>query len=184
MPLTCTRSHASVDRVLREHDHYFKERLSKANVKIKEELERIVADKQQKKIEMARKRIEGEELSNLLATMTLEDLSAYMSKQRTELASAQAGLEEKRTQGFHKVTAKTQKFMLEFDRFLDAYSGVVNIVMFVDAQYGGVACATLALLFSVRSSRNSHVLLTNRVQDCEDEGERRRSNYGCDAADV
>lgn len=86
--------------------------------------------------------------------MTLEDLLAYVSTQSAGLNSAQAALSRRRSKGAHKVSAKATKFMSEFERFLTAYSGIVNIVSLADAQYGGVACATFSLLFSVRLPHN------------------------------
>jgi hypothetical protein len=67
---------------------------------------------------------------------------------------AHVTLEERRSKGLHKVSAGTQKLLSEFGRFVDAYSGIVDIVMLVDLQHGGVACTTLALLFSVRLASN------------------------------
>ncbi|KAH7398261.1 hypothetical protein BKA66DRAFT_605371 [Pyrenochaeta sp. MPI-SDFR-AT-0127] len=169
LPLTHPRTFGSVNQVLREHHHYLEVRLTRANSRIKEELERIVASRQRKKSEVSRKHDEKEELSNLLVTMPLEDLSTYINNQTSGLASAKAGLEEKRSQGFHKVSAKAQKFMLEFDRFLDAYSGIVNVVKLVDAQYGGVASATLAILFStVKIKAKDEDAITGAMQQMSD----------------
>jgi hypothetical protein len=89
-------------------------------------------------------------LAAALDSMSLDDLSAYVASELSSLDTAHKGLEKRRFRGLHKVTARTQKFMTEFDRFVNAYSGIVNIVAMADAQYGGVACATLAVLFSVR----------------------------------
>lgn len=136
--------------MLREHNHDFKEKLARASAKVKGELGRLIEAKNQKKDEGALTRHNGEDLSDLLSAMSLEDLSAYVSRQVAGVNSAQAGLTERRSKGIHKSSTKATKFVSEFDRFLTAYSGIVNIVTLADSQYGGVACATLALLFSVR----------------------------------
>jgi hypothetical protein len=116
---------------------------------MKEELERIAKAGGRSKLEPAPGEVEPKDPLAMLKRMSLQDLSAYVSGQTEALNNAHVSLEEKRSKGLHKISSRTQSFVSEFDRFVNAYSGIVNIVMLVDAQHGGVACATLALLFSV-----------------------------------
>jgi hypothetical protein len=145
---------ACADQVLREHDSYLSGKLAKASTKIKQELKRIARAGKHDKAQVPSKKAEIEDVSVILETMTLEDLSTYVSNQTKALKDAHVTLEERRSKGLHKVSAGTQKFLSEFGRFVDAYSGIVDIVMLVDSQHGGVACTTLALLFSVRIAPN------------------------------
>ena len=85
-----------------------------------------------------------------LNEMSLETLSQYVRAETASLQGAKSDLDDKRTKGVHRAYARTEQFMVEFDRFLTVYSGVVNILSSADAQYGGVATAMLALLFAVR----------------------------------
>jgi hypothetical protein len=150
--LTDSRKRSSMDDMLHEHNQEFKRSLRKASARVKQELEEVVGQRQQKELNGNLKSTDKGDLPALLSTMSLEELSAYVGDQKAELHATQADLIAKRSKGFHKISAKSQKFASEFDRFLNAYSGIVQVVMLVDAQYGGVACATLALLFAVRAS--------------------------------
>ncbi|KAF2688251.1 hypothetical protein K458DRAFT_401613 [Lentithecium fluviatile CBS 122367] len=80
--------------------------------------------------------------------MPLEVLSRFVGAEAGAVREAKAGLDERRSKGVHGIASKSEKFILEFDRFLSAYSGIVNIVALADAQYGGVASATLTVLFT------------------------------------
>lgn len=90
-----------------------------------------------------------EELLRQLESMSLEDLSTMVHAETQSLQETDAQLALKRTKGVHKVAFRFQEFAVTFDRFLSAYSGVVDIMQTADAQFGGVACATLSLLFAV-----------------------------------
>jgi len=146
-------------QVLQGHVPYLLGKLAKMNTQVKQELGCIVR---------ARSRTSGSGLEDggdqVLATdltsMTLEDLAEHVSSRLETLNTAQAGLEKNRSKGLHKVSVKAQKFVSEFDRFLSAYSGIMNVVSLVDAQHGGVACATLALLFAVDIPLHNHLLTT------------------------
>lgn len=97
-------------------------------------------------------------MMDLLTSMPLETLGEYVKAETSALERAQSGLNQKRSTGIRRAYSSTQKFIVEFDRFLSAYSGIVEIVKSADQQYGGVAAATLSLLFSVStflSTRNS-----------------------------
>jgi len=137
-------------QVLREHNHFLSGKLAKASIRMKEELIRIARTGKHDQVETSTQKVGVEDISVMLETMSLENLSRYVSSQTQVLQDAHTNLQERRSEGLHKVTAGTQKFLSEFGRFVNAYSGIVDIVMLVDAQHGGVACATLALLFSVR----------------------------------
>jgi hypothetical protein len=137
--------------MLLEHKGYVEQQLKKMKSGTRQELERLVV-RSRRQTKASRSKPDGASLADVLDAMSLDDLSAYVVSELTLLSTAHEGLEKERSRGFHKVTAKTQKFMTEFDRFVSAYSGIVNIVALADAQHGGVACATLAVLFSVRHS--------------------------------
>jgi hypothetical protein len=62
---------------------------------------------------------------------------------------AQKGLLEERGKGVKKVAAKVEKFAITFAGFLDAYSGIVEVLKCADSQYGGLAYGTLSLFFIV-----------------------------------
>ena len=75
-----------------------------------------------------------------------------------ELASSELELAEakniiwsnNRKSGLRKVPALLQTFMTRFADFLEAYSGIVEIVKQADSQYGGLAYSTISLLLLVR----------------------------------
>ena len=55
----------------------------------------------------------------------------------------------RRKKGLRKFPALLQTFMTRFADFLEAYSGIVEIVKEADSQYGGLAYSTLSLLLLV-----------------------------------
>lgn len=57
-----------------------------------------------------------------------------------------------------KVSRNIQQFAAKFSGFLEAYSGIVEVVKGADQQYGGLAYGTLSLFFIVRK----HLLYSNR----------------------
>ena len=58
-----------------------------------------------------------------------------------------------------KVGKATQTFASNFSSFLQAYSGIIEIMKGADQQYGGVAYSALSLLLIVGiSSQKKHVL--------------------------
>ncbi|KAI4628387.1 hypothetical protein J4E80_002525 [Alternaria sp. BMP 0032] len=91
------------------------------------------------------------DLLQSLNAMPLDVLSTYVHKHAEDLGVAHTALDQKRSDGVRKAWSKTERFVMQFDRFLNAYSGILDIVKTADAQYGGVAGSTLALLFSVGS---------------------------------
>lgn len=56
---------------------------------------------------------------------------------------------KQREKGFRKIGANIQSVSITFAGFLEAYSGIVEIVKAADQQFGGLAYGTLSLLFSV-----------------------------------
>ncbi|KAI4938729.1 uncharacterized protein J4E92_000010 [Alternaria infectoria] len=88
------------------------------------------------------------DLLQSLNAMPLDVLSNYVHKHAEDLGAAHTTLDQRRSDGVRKAWSKTERFVMQFDRFLNAYSGILDIVKTADAQYGGVAGSTLALLFS------------------------------------
>jgi hypothetical protein len=96
-----------------------------------------------------------EYILNQLNSMPLEVLQAYVESESKTLKEAESHLEQKRSKGLHKIVLKAQNSLVTFDRFLTAYSGIVDILQGVDAQYGGVASATLSLPCAVSLPEHS-----------------------------
>jgi hypothetical protein len=136
--------------VLQDNKSYLGDRLPRLEKKIASELHRIIHSGKRSNGEGQQAQEEGQEdLLSQLNSMPLEILSAYIESETRRLKGAESDLKQKRSKGLHKAGAKVQEFAMVFDRFLKGYSGIVDIVMAADAQYGGVACATLSLLFAV-----------------------------------
>lgn len=91
---------------------------------MKEELERIAKAGGRSKLEPAPGEVEPKDPLAMLKRMSLQDLSAYVSGQTEALNNAHVSLEEKRSKGLHKISSRTQSFVSEFDRFVNAYSGL------------------------------------------------------------
>jgi hypothetical protein len=124
--------------------------LSKAGDGAKKELHRIVDPKRSGNSTYDALSSDGcRSLIEVLNEMPIEQLSQYVQAESASLQSAKSNLDDKRTRGIRPAYVKTERFISEFDRLLTAYSGIVNIVASVDAQYGGIATATLAVLFTV-----------------------------------
>ena len=78
-------------------------------------------------------------------------LTQYESA-NTELDLAQvrnSAWSAKRKKGLRKLPTLLQTFMTRFADFLEAYSGIVEIIKQADSQYGGLAYSTLSLLLLV-----------------------------------
>lgn len=54
-----------------------------------------------------------------------------------------------RREGARKIGKGLQSFLCRFSDFLEAYSGIVEMMKGADQQYGGLAYGTLSLLLSV-----------------------------------
>ncbi|KAJ2991767.1 hypothetical protein NUW58_g2399 [Xylaria curta] len=81
-------------------------------------------------------------------SLSLEQLSGYVNFTTNEMRDAGEELNQKRSSGFRKRANQLQDFAITFNRFLQAYSGIVSIVQNADSQYGNVAFAALSLLFA------------------------------------
>jgi hypothetical protein len=147
--LTFHSKHGTASNTIQEHARQYSLQLTKASARVRTALERIVSTARQDETTARGQQPDGDELLNRLNAMTLDELSAHVKTQISLLQSTQDGLQLRRAKGPHKASAKVQDFVLEFDRFLNAYSGIMSIVTLVDAQYGNVASATLSLLFAV-----------------------------------
>ena len=143
------RDKISAYLVLQNHSRWLKKKVPLLGPKIAGELSRIINVDNKKNTEVT-----GEnenrtvDLFHQLDELPLDALSAYVDTEVRALNSAQSDLSYQRAKGL-RASAKAESFVREFDRFLRAYSGVVNVLTSVDAQYGGVASSTLSLLFAV-----------------------------------
>jgi hypothetical protein len=93
-----------------------------------------------------------------LLSLNLSDLRKCVATELEELRRNQSDLDRRRQHGWRKITTGFQDFVITFDKFLEGYSGVVEIVKEADARYGGAATAMLAVLFAV--SLPNHQLCT------------------------
>jgi hypothetical protein len=89
------------------------------------------------------------EIRDQIKSIPLDELCGYVKEQMNKLQTANADLQMKRRSGWRRATTGFQEFAETFDRFLKAYSGIVDLAQLADAQYGGVAFATLSLFFAV-----------------------------------
>ena len=94
---------------------------------------------------------------NALALTNYEAASSEL-----ELAEAKnIAWSNKRNSGLRKFPALLQSFMTRFADFLEAYSGIVEIVKQADSQYGGLAYSTLSLLLLVSDGAMNRYHLTS-----------------------
>lgn len=135
--------------MLQNHGKYLTGKLHLLGPKITGELAQIIKSGNRTNRGAVAKHDVGEDLFRQLDELPLEVLSGYIDSEVGALHSARADLSHRRSKGAHKVSEKAQNFVIEFDRFLKAYSGIVDVLTSVDAQYGGVASTTLSLLFAV-----------------------------------
>lgn len=141
---------AACKDVLRDNRRYFAGLFPRLDKTVTTELSRILGDRKFSDQEQPQIQLESnEDFLSQLNSMPLDKLSSYVDSEASALKGAESNLKHQRSKGLHKAAAKTQNFLMAFDGFLKAYSGIVQIVQTVDAQYGGVACATLSLLFAV-----------------------------------
>ncbi|KAF1956038.1 hypothetical protein CC80DRAFT_594180 [Byssothecium circinans] len=145
-PKAVALTNASMQQILLDHGSFLHSQLFSSNGKLIKVLHRIVESK--KPGSNDGNADAAVDLAMRLNVMSFDELSAYVGNEVTMLKCSKSGLETRRTQGAHRYSAKMEKFVVEFDRFLSAYSGIVEIVKLADAQYGGIAAATLSLLFS------------------------------------
>lgn len=114
------------------------------------------------------------ELWNEMSSMSLGSLQGYVRGQTELLDDAQAQLQVQRKVGWRRVTTKFQKFAKTFDQFLTAYSGIVEIVKQADGHYGGLASATLSLLYAVRPQISQKLFLLTHLEIAGREDEKER----------
>lgn len=91
-------------------------------------------------------------LQEQLGSMTLVELRSYIDSEKRTAEDGRHQLGQRRKSGWRKGTTAIQDFSLTFDRFLCAYSGVVDLVSHADDSYGNVATATLSVMFAVSSA--------------------------------
>ena len=141
--------------VLQGNKKYLRDWLPRLGENITSELTRIIRCGERSGEE------KQEDLLSQLNSMTLDRLSAYIGSEMQNLQRADSDLKRKKSKGVHKAVDKFQNFVISFDQFLTAYSGIVDIVKAADAQYGNVACATLSLLFAVSTQHSETTLGVN-----------------------
>lgn len=77
-----------------------------------------------------------QDLLRLLDSTSFEDLLSCVSSctdpSLEALQRAESGLRSKRTEGIRKYSTKFQEFAKTFEQFLNAYSGIVNIMNSAD----------------------------------------------------
>jgi hypothetical protein len=102
---------------------------------------------------------QSEDLVSQLNSMTIDQLSTYLESEASGLGASRSDFEERRHTATSKFTGALQRSIVSFQEFLQTFSGIVTIVSAADAQFGGVACAALSLLFVVSISIMSCRLL-------------------------
>ena len=104
-----------------------------------------------------------------LDTTPLSQLLDYVDSEVRKMEGADANWSRKRRD---KKATRFQDFAVTFNRFLKAYSGIVNIVGGTDFRFSHLAFATLSLLFVVSTGEMQIVQLETAYRniDREDEG--------------
>jgi len=157
MSLTdCNRNHLPLSQFVAEHNSYLSSKLKRTGLGVKAELRSILNSVPEKCDATLTDPKKESDLLHSLNAMPLDVLSTYVRKHAEDLGAAHTALDQKRSDGVRKAWSKTERFVMQFDRFLNAYSGILDIVKTADAQYGGVAGSTLALLFSVGPHHEGH----------------------------
>jgi hypothetical protein len=136
--------------VLQEARDFLHERLPKLGTKVRIELKAIIRHSQSP-VESTSQTNEEDLDIDSLRSISLAQLSTYVDAEVNKMRYANGILNQKRSNGLRKRAMQLQNFAVTFSRFLQAYSGIVNIFQAVDTQYGNVAFATLSLLFAVRN---------------------------------
>jgi len=101
------------------------------------------------------------ELREYLGSLSLEDLQAHVSAHARLLGNSQCGWDQKRKTGWRKTRTDAQQFTMAFDRFLKAFSGVVEIAKMADECYGGAATKILSVFYAVGQPRPLHSRLSS-----------------------
>jgi hypothetical protein len=84
-----------------------------------------------------------------LKDTNFEQLSIYVDVQVQKMENANTNFIAKRSKGVRKLGARFQELVVTFNRFLKAYSGIVEVMQNADSQFGNVAFSTPSLLFAV-----------------------------------
>jgi hypothetical protein len=93
------------------------------------------------------------QLHSSLESLDIQDLQRHIAGQIPLLAGALGEWDDKRTRGWRKGRTKAQNFVISFDRFLKAFSGILEIAKLADEQYGGAATKIFSLLWAVSCPR-------------------------------
>lgn len=109
-----------------------------------------------------------EQLLRSLESLDIQDLQRHIAGQIPFLAGALVEWDDKRNRGWRKGRTKAQNFVVSFDRFLKAFSGILEIAKLADEQYGGAATKIFSLLWAV----SFHVEVRSmRSKECTDSGQ-------------
>ncbi|KAI1346301.1 hypothetical protein F5Y01DRAFT_298144 [Xylaria sp. FL0043] len=131
--------------VLQNAQRFLNDRLPKLGRKVRGEFNAIVC--YNKSSDESREESE-ENLVKYINSLSLKQLSDYVDFTTNKMSAAGEELNQKRSRGFRRRANQLQDFAIAFNRFLQAYSGIVSIMQNADAQYGNVAFAALSLLFA------------------------------------
>jgi hypothetical protein len=93
-----------------------------------------------------------EEIQKQIETLTLSELQEKVDGGLGDAVKAHSKWLMKREKGAKKVGSSLQRFVTCFSDFLDAYSGIVDIVKNAGFPYSNVAYGTLSLFITVRAS--------------------------------
>jgi hypothetical protein len=95
-------------------------------------------------------------LDRLGQVNTREDLNKLVCKEKEKVeeglqraALAQAKLDSERLHGPRKAGQALQSALVTFSKFLESYSGIVEVVKLADQQYGGLAYSILSVFLIV-----------------------------------
>lgn len=100
------------------------------------------------------KRLTKEE-ERLCEVADLQSLKGLLSDCLSDAQTQREKLQNSPTT-IRKVGKKTVIFANNFSSFLEAYSGIIEIMKGADQQYGGVAYGTLSMFLCVRQSKHCH----------------------------
>jgi hypothetical protein len=142
LTVTPKRCKISTIELVTSHQAFMQEGLSRAGNGIKEELQRII--RREKALEH-----QNIDVIEKLYKLPLGSLSQHVRAELDLSQTANSPSDRSIRNWKHHAHQRIDKSVSEFDRFVSASSGVVGLLASADAQYGGIATATLSLLFSV-----------------------------------
>ncbi|KAK0610776.1 hypothetical protein B0T14DRAFT_500005 [Immersiella caudata] len=93
------------------------------------------------------RQLAGFDFPEYLNSLSIEDLQHHVSAQAKLLENAQTEWHHKRTKGYRRFRTNAQDFTVTFDRFLKAFSGVVEVAKMADDAYGGAATQIISLFY-------------------------------------